>query len=82
MFSLVRNGRGRKVIRWGNVALTFVISTALVALVAAGLYGVIAGSWDSRVLLIGPIAGVVATLIALILDLRTPLQRLPILHWK
>jgi hypothetical protein len=80
MFSLVGNRHGRKVIRWGYVIVAAFLITLLAGAVAAGLYAALSGSWDPRVLLVGPVAGLVATVLTLLAALRTPLQRLPILR--
>ena len=54
MFSLVGHHNGRKIIRWGNVVLAFLLVTISAALVAGGIYALVTHSWDSLVLLVGP----------------------------
>ena len=80
MFSLMGNRRGRKVVRWGYVFLSATIITLLSALAAAGIYAILTGKWNSRVLLVGPAVGVTASLLTLLVAGRTPIQRLPILR--
>ena len=80
MFSLVGNRHGKKVIRWGYVIVAGFLITVLAGGGAAGLYAALSGTWEPRVLLVGPIAGVIATMLTLLTALRTPLQRLPILR--
>ena len=79
MFSLVGNSRGRKVVRWGYVVLTFLLTTLLAAGAAAGLYAMLTQSWNPMVLLVGPVAGILATLLTLLVAWRVPLQRQQIL---
>jgi uncharacterized membrane protein YagU involved in acid resistance len=81
MLSLVGHRQGRRVIRWGYVLLTGFSFTTLSMLVAAGLYYLLARQWSSLALLVGAAAGITATLITLLVALRTPLQRLPLLKW-
>lgn len=80
MFSLVGNRRGRKVIRWGYVIITFLLSTLVAAGVAVGLYAILTRGWNPLVLLIGPAAGILATLLTLLVAWRVPLQRQQILR--
>jgi hypothetical protein len=80
MFSLVGNSRGRKVIRWGYVVIAFLLITSVAGGVAVGLYAILTRSWNPRVLLIGPVAGLLATLLTLIVAWRVPLQRQQILR--
>ena len=80
MFSLVGNRNGRKIIRWGYVVLAALLLTFIAGPVAAGLYALLARSWNSYVLLVGPAVGLVATLLTLVLSLLTPLQRLPMIR--
>lgn len=79
MFSLVGHHNGRKIIRWGNVILTFLLVTAGAALVAGGLYALTVRTWDSRVLLVGPAVGLVTTVVTLTVSFFTPAHRLPFL---
>jgi hypothetical protein len=80
MFSLVGNRHGKKVIRWWYVGVTAFGITFVAALAAAGLYAAFTRSWNPRVLLVGPAAGLAATVLTLLVSLRTPLQRLPMLR--
>ena len=80
MFSLVGNSRGRKVVRWGYVILAFLLTTLIAGGVAAGLYAIFTGTWNPLVLLVGPAAGVPATLLTLLVAWRVPLQRQQILR--
>ena len=79
MFSLVGHHNGRKIIRWGNVVLAFLLVTISAALVAGGIYALVTHSWDSLVLLVGPAVGIVTTLITLTVSFLTPAHRLPFL---
>ncbi len=78
---LIGNRQGRKVVRWGHVALNFLIFGGLAAVAAAGIYLIIAKQWDPRVLLVGPAVGLLATISSLLVSVRTPVQELPILQW-
>lgn len=80
MVSLVGHRQGRKIIRWGYVILAGLLSSAVSALVAAGLYAAFTREWNSYALLIGPAVGIVATTLTLLTSLSTPVQRLPILR--
>jgi hypothetical protein len=80
MFSLVGNSRSRKVIRWGYVILAFLLTTLIGGGVAAGLYAIFTGTWNPLVLLVGPAAGIPATLLTLLVAWRIPLQRQQILR--
>jgi hypothetical protein len=80
MFSLMGNRRGRKVIRWGYVILASIFTSIAAGLVGTGLYAAFTGSWNPLVLLFGPVVGVTATLLTLLVAWRTPLQRLPMLR--
>ena len=80
MISLVGNRMGRKEIRWGYVALAVLVSTVLAGLAAAGLYALLGGEWNPLILLVGPVVGVLGTGLTLLLALRTPVQRLPMLY--
>jgi len=80
MFSLVGNSRGRKVVRWGYVILAFLLITLVAGGVAAGLYAVFTRTWNPLVLLVGPVVGIAATLLTLLVAWRTPLQRMHILR--
>ena len=79
MFSLVGHHNGRKIIRWGNVVLAFLLVTIVAALVAGGTYALLTRSWNSRVLLVGPAVGIVTTVITLTVSFFTPAHRLPFL---
>lgn len=78
---LVGNRQGRKVVRWGHVALNFLIYAGIAAVAAAGIYLAVAGHWNPVILLVGPAVGLVATLSSLIVSLRTPIHQLPLLVW-
>ncbi len=78
---LVGNRQGRKVVRWGHVALNFAIYAGIAALAAAGVYFVVAGQWNPVILLVGPAVGLIATFSSLIISLRTPIHQLPLLVW-
>ncbi len=80
MFSLVGNSRSRKVVRWGYVILAFLLTTLIAGGVAAGLYAILTQSWNPLVLLVGPAAGIPATLLTLLVAWRVPLQRQQILR--
>ena len=80
MFSLVGNSRGRKVIRWGYVILAFLLTTIAAGGVAAGLYALLTRTWNPLVVLLGPVVGISATLLTLLVAWRTPLQRMHILR--
>jgi hypothetical protein len=80
MLSLVGNSRGRKVIRWGYVTLAFLLTTLAAGGVAVGLYAALTRSWNPLVLLVGPVVGISATLLTLLVAWRTPLQRQQILR--
>lgn len=80
MFSLVGNSRGRKVVRWGYVVLSFLLTTTVAGGVATGLYAIFTGKWNPLVLLLGPAAGIPATLLTLLVAWRVPLQRQQILR--
>ncbi len=78
---LLGNRQGRKVVRWGHVALNFLIFGGIATVAAGGIYLLVAKHWEPRVLLIGPAVGLVATVASLLVSLRTPVQELPILQW-
>src|SRR6187431_1086431 len=73
MLSLVGHRQGRKVIRWGYVILAGFSFTTLSMLVAAGLYYLLSQQWDPLALIVGAVAGITATILTLLLALRTPL---------
>ena len=79
MFSLVGHHNGRKIIRWGNVILAFLLVALGAGFAAAGIYALATRTWDSRVLLVGPAVGLVTTVITLTVSLLTPAHRLPFL---
>jgi hypothetical protein len=79
MFSLVAHRQGKRVIQWGKFLMTALLLTASSTIAAAGLYYLLAEVWDSRALLVGAGAGLLASVLTLILALLTPLQRLPII---
>lgn len=78
---LVGNRQGKKVVRWGHVALNFAIYGGIASIAAAGVYFVVANHWNPIILLVGPAVGLVATLSSLIISLRTPIHQLPLLNW-
>ena len=78
---LVGNRQGRKVIRWGRVALNFLIFGGLAMIGAAGVYFIVAKQWNPIILLAGPLVGLIATAGSLLVSLRTPVHELPILAW-
>ena len=71
---------GRREIRWGYVALAAMLTTILAGLAAAGLYALMTQEWNPLVLLVGPVVGLVGTGLTLLVALRTPVQRLPMLY--
>jgi len=79
MFSLVAHRQGKRVVQWGKFLITALILTASSTIAAAGLYYLLAERWDSRALLVGAGAGLVASVLTLFVSLLTPLQRLPII---
>ena len=79
MFSLVGHHNGRKIIRWGNVILAFLLVTIGAALVAGGIYTLVTHSWNFLILLVGPAVGIVTTSITLTVSFLTPAHRLPFL---
>jgi len=79
MFSFVGHRQGKRIVRWNYFLLTALLLTGSSTLSAAGLYYLLAGAWDSRALLVGAGAGFLASVLTLLVSLRTPLQRLPIL---
>ena len=80
MISLVGNRMGRREIRWGYVVLAAMLTTILAGLAAAGLYALMTQEWNPLVLLVGPVVGLVGTGLTLLVALRTPVQRLPMLY--
>jgi len=78
---LVGNRQGRKVVRWGHVALNLLAFSAIAAVASAGIYFVVAKHWNPVILLVGPVVGLVATTSSLIVSLRTPIRQLPLLTW-
>lgn len=78
---LVGNRQGRKVVRWGHVALNFAIYAGIATIAAAGVYLVVAKNWNPIVLLVGPAVGFIATVSSLVISLRTPIHQLPLLNW-
>ena len=79
MMSLVGHYHGRKIIRWGYVVLAFVLITLGASLGAVGIYAAFTKTWEPRVLLLGPLAGVVVTALSVAVSFRTPPHRLPFL---
>jgi hypothetical protein len=80
MFSLVGNRRGRKVVRVGYVLLTCLLITVIASPAAAGLYAAFTRIWNPTLLLFGPVVGLVATSLSLVLSWRTPIHRLPLIR--
>ncbi|MBK7997167.1 MAG: hypothetical protein IPK15_00170 [Verrucomicrobia bacterium] len=78
---LVGNRQGKRVVRWGRVALSFLLYTAIAAVAAAGVYMVLVKYWNPVILIVGPAVGFIATISSLIISLRTPIHELPILTW-
>ena len=69
---LVGNRQGRKVVRWGHVALNLLAFSAIAAIASAGIYLVVAKQWNPVILLVGPAVGLIATIGSLLVSLRTP----------
>jgi len=80
MFSLVGHNHGRKIIRWGYVILAFLLITVVASLVAAGIYAIFTKAWNPLVLLVGPVTGLTATALSVVVSFRTHPQRLPFLR--
>ena len=78
---LVGNRQGRKIVRWGHVALNLVVFSAIAAIASAGIYLVVAKQWNPVILLVGPAVGLIATIASLLVSLRTPIRQLPLLTW-
>ena len=81
MMHLVGNRQGRKVVRWGRVALNLIVFSAIAAIASAGVYFVVAKQWNSVILLVGPAVGLIVTIGSLLVSLRTPIRQLPLLTW-
>jgi len=79
MFSLIGHRHGKRVVQWDKFLATALLLTASSTLTAAGLYYLLAGQWNPLALLVGAGAGFVASVLTLIVALRTPLQRLPMI---
>ena len=77
MFSFVVHRQGKRVIRWGYFLATALLLTCSSTLTATGLYYLLSERWDPLAPLVGAGAGSVAAVLTLVLALRTPLQRLP-----
>jgi hypothetical protein len=78
---LLGNRQGRRVVRWGRVALNFLIFGGLAMLAGSIVYLVAAKQWNPLILVAGPAVGLIATVASLIVSLRTPVDQLPILTW-
>ena len=78
---LVGNRQGRKVVRWGHVALNLLAFSAIAAIASAGIYLVVAKQWNPVILLVGPAVGFIVTIGSLLVSLRTPIRQLPLLAW-
>lgn len=78
---LVGNRQGRKVVRWGRVALNFLVFGGIAAIAAAVIYAVIVRHWNPAILFVGPAVGLAATIASLTVSLLTPVHELPLLEW-
>ena len=80
MFDVVGNRNGRKAVRWGRFFFATLVIVLVSTLFSLAVYYLVAGRWNPTVLLLGAGAGVFIAGVVIILNLTTPLQRLPIIR--